>query len=209
MTNQGLLNIHNHQPELGFNTHTRDHYLTFHLQDGIYAIDILQVLEIRGNAPVTPLPGTPGFVKGIMNLRGAIVPVIDLSIRLGLEPAIGFSRFAVMIVTRTQGKLLALIADAANEVITVPANGLSKPPSVAENEDNRFIRGVVLHYHESRPEEPEMVVVLDLDQLYDPAFESMHIALDLENTRVEMRHLALPPDTGATPAIHERVQILR
>jgi purine-binding chemotaxis protein CheW len=146
--------------------------LTFQLDGGLYGIGILDVREIRGVSPVTSLPGSPAYVKGIVNLRGSIVPVIDLRIRLGLEPAIAVNRFAVIIVTQLQGKSIGLLADGVTEVVTIANTDLRKPPLMTGHGDQRFIRGLVLQTALEKAD-PTLLYVLDLERLHDPSFEHL------------------------------------
>jgi purine-binding chemotaxis protein CheW len=152
--------------------------LTFQLDDGVYGIDILQILEIRALSQPSPLPGSPEYVKGIMNLRGAIIPVIDLRSRLGLSPATEHSRFAVTIVAKVHDQNIGLIADAVNEVTSVPQSGIQHSTTVCDHGDQRFVQALAL-CHLAQDESPAsgknatMIVILDLERLYDPALDSV------------------------------------
>ena len=106
-------------------------YLTFSLAGEEYGIDILKVQEIRGWAPVTKVPNAPAFVRGVMNLRGAIVPVIDLRLRFGLE-AIEYTKTTVVIVVMVQGatgnRVIGAVVDGVSDVLNLQAADIQPAP---------------------------------------------------------------------------------
>jgi purine-binding chemotaxis protein CheW len=115
--------------------------LTFRLGDAEYGLDILSVQEIRGQAPITAVPNTPAYVKGVMNLRGAVIPVLDLGLRLG-GSAVGEAPLAVTIVVRPQTAAVGLAVDSVSDVLTFTDSELQPPPDLGSN-SVPFIRGVV------------------------------------------------------------------
>ncbi len=144
-------------------------FLTFHLHDGTYGIGIEFISEIRAIGTLTALPGSPNYLRGIMNLRGSIVPVVDLRARLGLPPAANHSRFAVTIITRHENKSVGLIADGVNEVIAIPKSNWQNSKAM-EHADQRFVKGLALLPDSTGTS--SMIVLLNLDRLYDPAISS-------------------------------------
>lgn len=138
-------------------------YLTFILGEEEYAVDILRVREIRVWEAVTPIPRTASFIKGVINLRGAIVPVIDLGERFGL-PAHPYGPRTVMIVLGVMDgereRLMALVVDAVADVQTLNADQTSAPPDFGAAIDNAYIRGLATI-------EGRMLVLLDSDRLLD------------------------------------------
>src|SRR6058998_2848247 len=92
-------------------------YLTFRLGAEEYGVEILKVQEIRSYSAVTPVPNTPRAVRGVMNLRGQIIPVLDLRTKFGM-PEAEYSRFAVVIVVVISGKVVGLLADGVSDVLT-------------------------------------------------------------------------------------------
>lgn len=155
-------------------TETAPQYLTFQLHEGVYALGIDLIREIRAVTAVSPLPGSPVYVRGIMNLRGAIVPVIDLRIRLGLPQALETSRFAVTIITKIDNKSIGLVADAVHEVVRISQTDVQKSFSLLEQGDQRFIHSLALipPSNKSIDSTETLVVILNLDRLYDPALEA-------------------------------------
>ena len=115
-------------------------FLTFALGDEEYGVPILNVQEIKGYAPVTPIPNTPAWVRGVMNLRGTIVPVIDLRLRLGM-PLAEYGTFTVIIVLAVNAKVVGAIVDAVSDVLTIPDADVQSP-DLAIGPDVRFIDGI-------------------------------------------------------------------
>ena len=131
-------------------TQDGNQYLTFSLGRETYGIEILRVQEIRGYSPATPIPNSPSWVRGVMNLRGTIVPVVDLRAKLGLELA-QYGRFTVIIVVNVGTRVIGLIVDAVSDV-------LSFSPDLGGSGDGRFARGIA-HVQEA------LVVLLDLERV--------------------------------------------
>src|SRR5947209_2133991 len=90
-------------------------YLTFTLAGRECGVDILAVQEIKGYSPITPIPNAPAAMRGVMNLRGAVVPVVDLRAALHL-PEEECTRYTVIVVTRVRGKIVGVIVDAVSDV---------------------------------------------------------------------------------------------
>ena len=157
--------------------------LTFHLAEAVYGIDILHVREIRAVGPLATLPGSPSFVRGVMNLRGSVVPVVDLRARLGME-RIEPGKFAVIIVADIGGKSVGLLADNVNEVAPVDPSALKPPPGVAVHGDQRFIENLALRPREDG--ESSMIVVLNLERIHDaesmPGPDGLAAALETAHT---------------------------
>jgi purine-binding chemotaxis protein CheW len=133
-------------------------HLTFSLGTETYGVDILRVQEIRGYSSVTPIPNTPSWVRGVMNLRGTIVPVVDLRSKLGL-PACEYSRFTVIIVVNVGAKIMGLIVDAVSDVLDFESKDFQEAPSLGSGTGSQFAKGIV-HVKD------ELVVLLDLDQIF-------------------------------------------
>ena len=136
-------------------------YLTFSLAGEEYGVDILKVQEIRGWAPVTKVPNTPPFVRGVMNLRGAIVPVIDLRLRFGLE-AMAYTKTTVVIVVTVQtasgSRVVGAVVDGVSDVLNVDPATVQPAPDFGTAVNTDFISGLVAV-------ESGMVMLLDVDRL--------------------------------------------
>ena len=116
-------------------------FLTFALGAEEYGVPILNVQEIKGYAPVTPIPNTPPWVRGVMNLRGTIVPVIDLRLRLGMPPA-EYGPFTVIIVMAVGTKVVGAVVDAVSDVVTIPDADVQRAPDFGVAVDLRFVAGI-------------------------------------------------------------------
>ena len=104
-------------------------YLTFFLGEEEYGVDILSVQEIRGLSATTRLPGAPDAVLGVINLRGVIVPVLDLRVRLGLTPAVA-TPTSVIIVLGIAGRMVGLQVDGVSDVLDVDAGSVQAAPDL-------------------------------------------------------------------------------
>ena len=103
--------------------------LTFVLADEVYGIPILDVQEIRGRTDITPIPNSPPHIRGVMNLRGEIVPVLDLRARIGLPPT---DASGVSIILRDGTRILGMSVDSVSDVVDVTEDSLSSVPDVHE-----------------------------------------------------------------------------
>lgn len=116
-------------------------FLTFCLGQEEYGIEILDVQEIKGYSPVTPIPNAPSHVKGLMNLRGAVVPVVDLRARFAM-PAQEYTPFTVIIVVKVGHKVVGLIVDAVSDVLDVNADQLEPTPDCGASVDTSYLTGL-------------------------------------------------------------------
>jgi purine-binding chemotaxis protein CheW len=107
----------------------KQQYLAFRIGEQEYAIDILKVQEIRGHTAITPLPQTPSYVRGAMNLRGTIVPIYDVRDRFGLGTS-DYHRFSVIIVAAVGVRQVGLLVDAVSDVLDLTEDQLEPPPDV-------------------------------------------------------------------------------
>jgi purine-binding chemotaxis protein CheW len=120
-------------------------YLTFTLGDEMFAMDIRTVREIIQHAAMTVVPMTPDFIRGVINLRGAVVPVIDLQSRFGRTPAVVGKKTCVVIFDATQDgeKVeLGLMVDAVSEVIEIAPADIEVPPQFGSSIQRDYIRGM-------------------------------------------------------------------
>ena len=142
-------------------------YLTFVLETEEYAIDILCVQEIKSWTPVTPVPRAPDHLLGVINLRGSIVPVIDLRRRVHLEEADFTDKTAVIIVRSGEDetdKVVGLVVDAVAEVYHFSPGQIQSTANIGKTVDVDFILGL------ARTEE-KLVIVLNLEKIVDTNFE--------------------------------------
>ena len=116
-------------------------YLTFRLGTEEYGIDILRVQEIRGYEPPTRIANTQHFIKGVVNLRGVIVPVVDLRMKLGCEK-VDYNGFTVVIVLNIGNRVLGMVVDSVSDVLELPADQIRPAPEIAASIDSRFVTGL-------------------------------------------------------------------
>jgi purine-binding chemotaxis protein CheW len=138
-----------------------DKYLTFTLDDEDYGIGLLKVREIIGIMDITPVPHTPQYVKGIINLRGRIIPVVDLRQKFGLEAADYTQRTCIIVVevsSRSGQMQIGVVVDFVSEVLPIAAGDVDPPPSFGGSVDTRYIQGI----GKSRG---GVKILLDIDQV--------------------------------------------
>jgi purine-binding chemotaxis protein CheW len=131
--------------------------ITFHLGSQSFGLDIMAIREIRAWTPTTRLPHVPSYVAGVVNLRGTVLPVIDLAARLGWNSVSPTERH-VIIVAQIAGQLRGLIVDAVSDIVTVQDEDLQPPPSTGGEGAVPHLEGVIAL-------DDRMVMVLDLPGL--------------------------------------------
>ena len=119
----------------------REEFLSFRLGDEEYAIDILKVQEIRAQESVTRIANAPAFLKGVINLRGTIVPIMDLRARFGM-PAVALDHLTVMIILNVAGRLVGIVVDAVSDVLALHPDQVRPAPEMAAGIGNGAIRGM-------------------------------------------------------------------
>ncbi|MCL1043046.1 MULTISPECIES: chemotaxis protein CheW [Shewanella] len=136
-------------------------YLTFIMADEEYGVDILSVQEIRGWEPTTVIPNAPSHVKGVINLRGTIVPIIDLRQRFGIA-SLDYGPTTVVIVIKVsvaeEQKVIGIVVDAVSDVFSVQPKDLRDAPDFGEDTDLTFIKGLANL-------DDKMVILLDINTL--------------------------------------------
>lgn len=140
-------------------------YLTFMLDQECYGLEISYITDIIQMQPIATLPEVKRYVKGIINLRGEIIPVMDVRLRFG-KPEIGYTERTCVIVARTGVLCVGLIVDSVSEVIQIPDEGISQPPKI-NGSSNRFIKSI-------GKVGQEIKLLLDFEKLVaDDEFESI------------------------------------
>ncbi|MBY9065758.1 chemotaxis protein CheW [Hyphomonas sp. WL0036] len=122
-----------------------------------YCVDIAVVREIRGWAQPTPMPHSPEYVQGLFNLRGSVIPIVDLAARLGLPPT-GSSDRHVVIVVKIRDQLWGIVVDAVSDILSVSDAALQKTPDVGSAKTSAFVSSVISH-------EDRMLRMIDLEVL--------------------------------------------
>src|SRR5258706_3478704 len=115
-------------------------YLTFRLGSEEYGIDILKVQEIRSYESPTRIANAPPFIKGVVNLRGVIVPIVDLRLKLGCETA-EYNSFTVVIVLNVKGRVVGAVVDSVSDVLALNADSVKPAPEMSSAIDTGYITG--------------------------------------------------------------------
>jgi purine-binding chemotaxis protein CheW len=126
-------------------SHREGKYLTFILADEEYGIGILKVREIIGIMTVTPVPQTPAFVKGVINLRGKVIPVVDLRLKFGMDPVAYNERTSIIVVEVQSGAdyfRIGLVVDAVSEVVNIKGEDVEDTPTFGTRLDTGYILGM-------------------------------------------------------------------
>ena len=144
------------KPEAGLST-DGNQFLTFNLGEELYGVDILRVQEIKGYTTVTKIPNTPSHIKGVLNLRGTIVPIVELRTKFGM-PTIDYTAFTVIIVVVVRDKIMGLVVDAVSDVLDIGQKDIQAPPQFGANVDVRFLNGI-------GKSGDKLVALLDMDSL--------------------------------------------
>jgi len=141
-------------------TATRDatrEVLVFVIGKEEYGVDILKVQEIRGYDKVTALPSAPDFLKGVVNLRGTIVPVIDMRIKFKL-PDPRYDSFTVVVILKLSSRVIGIVVDAVSDVVRLAAADVKDPPRLGSVVDSSYLTGVATMNE-------RMVLLLDIEKL--------------------------------------------
>ncbi len=136
-------------------------YLTFSLADEEYGIGILKVKEIIGMMPITTVPRTPEFVKGVINLRGKVIPVIDLRLKFSMEKIDYTERTCIIVVnlkSRAADILIGVVVDSVSEVLNIKADDIEDTPTFGTSLDTAYILGMAKM-------EGGVKILLDIDQV--------------------------------------------
>ncbi|MEO1042864.1 MAG: chemotaxis protein CheW [Pseudomonadota bacterium] len=131
--------------------------ISFRVHEDEYCVNIMTVREIRGWSPATRLPHAPEFVRGVINLRGAVLPIIDLANRLGFEMTEPNERH-VIIVAQIEGQLFGLLVDAVSDIMTVTQDDLQPTPNIGSESARAFVKNVIAR-------EDQMIRFIDLSQV--------------------------------------------
>ena len=140
---------------------THAEYLTFRLGAEEYGIDILRVQEIRSYEEPTRIANAPHFIKGVVNLRGVIVPVVDLRMKLGCEK-VEYNGFTVVIVLNVHGRVVGAVVDSVSDVIELGGEQIRPAPEMNTSVDTTFITGIA-----SVAE--RMLILMDIEALMSSA----------------------------------------
>jgi len=137
--------------------------IAFRIGDQEFCVNIMAVREIRGWTPATAMPQSPSYVMGVINLRGAVMPIVDLSARLGMRPTDATARH-VIIVAQVRRKVVGLLVEAVSDILTVTEDNIQPTPEVSSDLVRQFARGILAI-------DKRMICLIELEALF-PETES-------------------------------------
>lgn len=132
-------------------------FLTFRLGEEEYGIEILKVQEIRGYDAVTTIANAPSFIKGVINLRGVIVPIVDLRIKFGVGQA-DYNQFTVVIVLNVGSRVVGIVVDSVSDVMTLTSEQIKPAPEFSSSFDTRYLTGIGAM-------DDRMLILVDIERL--------------------------------------------
>lgn len=147
-------------------------YLTFTLGKEEYAMDILKVQEIRGYDSVTRIANSPDFMKGVINLRGVIVPIIDMRIKFNLGDVV-YDEFTVVIIMKVLGRVIGMVVDGVSDVVTLPADQIKPAPEFGSSINAEYITGI-------GTVNEQMLILTDIERLIGSADMQLMATADNE-----------------------------
>lgn len=133
-------------------------FLTFYLEEEVYGVNIFDVKEIIAMMKTTPVPKTPKYIKGVMNLRGNIIPVVDMRVKFHM-PEVEPQMYTAIVIITIEGKNIGFIVDKVEEVVNVDDENISLPPEFGSSVDTRFIKNMA-------KQKNKVVMILDLVALF-------------------------------------------
>lgn len=142
-----------------FESHDKCQFLTFSVDREVYGVDLLRIREIKGWTETTRLPNSPDFMKGVINLRGSVIPIFDLKGRFEIGETTPTEKHVVIILAVGE-RLMGIMVDAVSDIIEVASDLIKQAPQMESKLDDKFVQGLISI-------EDKMVVVLDIDSLFD------------------------------------------
>lgn len=133
-------------------------FLTFFLDDEEYGIEILKVREIIGMLAITPVPQSPQHLKGIINLRGKVIPVLDLRLLFGMDEG-EYNKETCIIIVDVNNSLVGVVVDTVSEVIVVNPKDYESKTNIPDNQNHEFIRGILKVNEKIR-------ILIDIDSIF-------------------------------------------
>ena len=145
--------------------------VTFKIEDDEFGVDILKVQEINRMMSITRIPNAPDFVEGVINLRGKIIPIVDLRKKLGF-PGKEYDKSTRIIVVELEGIVLGFIVDSVSEVLRIPSSIIEPPPSIIRGIESEFIEGV-------GKLEDRLLILLELKKIFTGSEQKSLEGLDV------------------------------
>lgn len=139
-------------------------FISFTIGDEEYGVDIMSIREIKGWTATTELPNAPPYMRGVINLRGAIVPILDLRARFGGDRTKAEARHVIIVVSVAQ-RVVGILVDAVADIITVATNDIQPVPDMEQGEATQYLTGLVAV-------SGRLVALLDLNHLFVAEFDT-------------------------------------
>jgi purine-binding chemotaxis protein CheW len=144
-------------------------FLTFRLGEEEYGIDILRVQEIRSYEAPTRIANAPAFIKGVVNLRGVIVPIVDLRLKLAC-PSAEYNTFTVVVVLNVRGRVVGAVVDSVSDVLELTREQIKPAPTLSSSVDSSFITGIgAVRNGTGENERERMLILMDIEALMSSA----------------------------------------
>ncbi len=135
--------------------------ISFQIREQAFCVDLMAIREIRSWTQATPLPQSPDYIRGVVNLRGAVLPIVDLGARLGLGLTEPTARHAIL-VTEVAGRIVGLLVDGVSEILSLPAETLQPTPDVGCQITRNYVLGLLTH-------DGRLLTLLSLDKIVPEA----------------------------------------
>jgi purine-binding chemotaxis protein CheW len=135
--------------------HKLAEYVTFAIGEETYGVEVLKVQEIIGMTQITHVPNSMDFMKGVINLRGSVVPVVDMRIKFRMDER-EYDAFTVILIVEVQERLIGLIVDSVSDVVGIPVESLQETPHFSANIETDYIKGI-------GNRDDQLIIILDVD----------------------------------------------
>lgn len=177
-------------------------YLTFWTDNELFGVPIADVVQIISMQGITPLPDFPAYAKGVINLRGIIIPVIDVRIRFG-KPEVAYNDSTCIIVTNIEDTYMGFIVDSVDEVTDIDDDNISLPPKVSRDVTNKYLTGI-------GQVEDKVVLLLDTGKiLSEDEYQQVCETLDDKAAKEKPQAKEEPKSTASKQPLPSNVEPLR
>lgn len=151
-------NLHSVSRDATLESTDEEHqYVTFVIGEETYGVGVLQVQEIIGMTSITHVPNSQHFMKGVINLRGMVVPVVDMRLKFNMTER-EYDAFTVIIIVEVLERMIGMIVDSVSDVVSIPVKGIQDTPHFSSKIETDFIKGI-------GQVEDKLVIILDVDRI--------------------------------------------
>ena len=153
----GGLNVRANEVIEDGEVHKLAEYVTFAIGEETYGVEVLKVQEIIGMTQITHVPNSMDFMKGVINLRGSVVPVVDMRIKFRMDER-EYDAFTVILIVEVQERLIGLIVDSVSDVVGIPVESMQETPHFSANIETDYIKGI-------GNRDDQLIIILDVDEI--------------------------------------------